>query len=96
MIDELPIKTDDFTLDELSRAIKSLKNNKVAGLDEIPAAEVRKIGCLDDQLLTVCNKTYNGDVPQHMVERRNSSISPKRRSELHQKLQRYKPDCSGS
>ena len=62
VIDELPIKTEDFTLDELSKAIKSLKNNKAAGLDEIPA-EVWKIGCLDDQLLTVCNKTYNSDAP---------------------------------
>ena len=37
-IDELPIK------DEVSRTIKSLKNNKAAGLDEIPT-EVWKIGC---------------------------------------------------
>ena len=58
----LPIKTDDFTMDELRQSIKSLKNNKASGLDEIPA-EVWKVGCFDDELLKICIKVYQGDFP---------------------------------
>lgn len=61
--DELPINTDDFTLDELRCCIKSLKNNKACGLDDIPA-EVWKAQILDQELLGFCNKTLNGDKPE--------------------------------
>ena len=62
VFDILPIETNDFTMDELQRSIKQLKNNKAAGLDEIPA-EVWKTGCLDQQLLDICNNTYHGAAP---------------------------------
>ena len=61
--DELPINTSDFTLEELQHTIKSLKNNKACGLDEIPA-EVWKAGILDQELLDFCNGTLNGDKPE--------------------------------
>ena len=63
LFDTLPINTGDFTLDELRSAIKSLQNNKATGLDGIPG-EVWKIGCLDQQLLLVCNKTFHGEAPE--------------------------------
>lgn len=62
IFDELPIKTDAFDMDDLEAAIRTLKNNKATGLDEIPA-EVWKIGCLNDILLQISNKTYNGSAP---------------------------------
>ena len=62
VFDELPIKTDDFSITEVNDAIKSMKYNKAVGLDEIPA-EVWKTGCLVDQLLIVSNKTYHGNAP---------------------------------
>lgn len=63
VFDTLPVETNDFTEDELVKAIHSLKNNKAAGLDGIPA-EVWKTSCLNKELLEVCNKTYHGDVPK--------------------------------
>ena len=32
----LPINTEDFTMEELNKCIKSFKNNKALGLDNIP------------------------------------------------------------
>ena len=58
--DVLPINTDDFTLEELKKCIRSFKNNKASGLDNIPI-EVWKTEALDNQLLEVCNRTLNGD-----------------------------------
>ena len=63
VFETLPIETNDFTEIELVKAIQSLKNNKAAGLDGIPA-EVWKTNCLNKELLEVCNKTYHGDVPK--------------------------------
>ena len=51
---------NDFTENELLKAIQSLKNNKAAGLDGIPA-EVWKTFCLNKELLQICNKTFHGD-----------------------------------
>ena len=63
VFDTLPIETGKFTLEELKSSIKDLKNNKASGLDEIPA-EVWKTGCFDQQLLEICNKTYQGEAPE--------------------------------
>ena len=62
IFDTLPIETGDFTMLELNTAIKPLQNNKASGLDGIPA-EVWKTKCLNEELLTICNKTYHGDAP---------------------------------
>ena len=61
--DELPINTENFTIDELQCCIKSLKNGKACGLDDIPA-EVWKSHILDKELLDFCNRTLNGDKPE--------------------------------
>ena len=61
--EELAIETGDFTMEELKESIKGLKNNKAAGLDEVPA-EVWKSGILDQELLEFCNRTLNGDKPK--------------------------------
>ena len=50
----LPIPTTDFTRDELETAIKSLPSGKACGLDRIPV-EVWKNGCLNEELLNICN-----------------------------------------
>ena len=42
----LPIETDDFTEDELVKAIQSLKNNKAAGLEGVLSA-VWKTSCFN-------------------------------------------------
>ena len=56
---ELNIKTEDFTMDELEVVIKKLTNNKACGLDDIPG-EVWKTGSFNDELLQFCNGVYNG------------------------------------
>ena len=58
----LPIETRDFTGDELQKSINALQNNKAPGLDGIPI-ETWKTGCLDEELLEICNKTFHGDFP---------------------------------
>ena len=63
MFETLSIEKNDFTEIELVKAIHSLKNNKAAGLDGIPA-EVWKTNCLNKEILEVCNKTYHSDVPK--------------------------------
>ena len=63
IFDLLPIDTNDFTMKELTDSIELCKNNKSPGLDEIPA-EVWKTNCLNDELLTICNKPFHGDAPQ--------------------------------
>ena len=60
---ELPITTDDFTLEVLRTCIRSLKNNKASGLADIPG-EVWKTGALNAELLDFCNTTLNGDKPK--------------------------------
>lgn len=59
---ELPICTDNFTMQELDNCLRQLSNNKAAGLDEIPG-EVWKIGALKEELLKVCNDAFSGDKP---------------------------------
>ena len=63
----LPINTKNISMDELIKCIKSFKNNKADGLDNIPI-EVWKSGALDQQLLDVCNRTFNGDRPNMWVK----------------------------
>ena len=58
----LPIETGDFTADELQKSINASQNNKAPELDGIPI-EMWKTGCLDEELLETCNKTFHGDVP---------------------------------
>ena len=62
VFDTLPIKTGEFTAIELQASIKSFQNNKATGLDSIPI-ETWKTGCMNEELLNVCNKAYLGDAP---------------------------------
>ena len=62
VFDTLPIKTGEFTEIELQASIKSFQNNKATRLDSIPI-ETWKTGCMNEELLNVCNKTYLGDAP---------------------------------
>ena len=59
----LEISTEDFTIGELQSCIKSLSNNKAAGLDQI-LPEVWKSGASTPALLEICNKAMNCDVPK--------------------------------
>ena len=63
----LPINTAEFTMEELKNCIKSFRNNKAAGLDNIPI-EVWKSNALNRQLLEVCNRTVNGDRSETWVK----------------------------
>ena len=54
---ELPIKTGYFTMEELENVLKSTKNSKAAGIDEIPP-EVWKTGEFNNTLLSFCNDVY--------------------------------------
>ena len=63
----LPINMDDITMEELVKSIKGFKNNKAKGLDNIPI-KVWKTGDLNQQLLDICNKTFNGDRPNVWVK----------------------------
>ena len=53
----LNIETGIFTKYELEKAIKSIKNGKACGLDEIPV-EIWKIPKFQDILLFSCNEVY--------------------------------------
>ena len=55
---ELPIKTGNFTMEELQKVLKALPNRKASGLDDIPG-EVWKTEGLNDILLDCCNRVYN-------------------------------------
>ena len=55
---ELHINTNNFSIVELNTCIKSLSNNKAAGLEEVPA-EVWKNSSLKEPLLAICNKVLN-------------------------------------
>ena len=65
--EDLPINTENIAMDELKECIKGFKNNKACGLDNIPI-EVWKSGALDEYLLDVCNRTFNGDRPEIWVK----------------------------
>ena len=58
----LPIETGDITADKLQKSINASQNNKVPGLDGMPI-ETWKSGCLEDEVLEICNKTFHGNVP---------------------------------
>ena len=55
---QLDIKLVPFTREELDSVLKKIKNQKAAGLDEIPP-EVWKTRQFDDILLRHCNAVYN-------------------------------------
>ena len=63
---DLIINDDDFTLDELLKAIKIMKPNKSPGIDYI-TTEALKYGGNDLQsaLLSICNSILNGQDPPH-------------------------------
>ena len=50
---QLDIKLEQFTQEELDSVLRKIKNRKAAGLDEIPL-EVWKTRVLDDILLRHC------------------------------------------
>ena len=79
VFDTLPIKTGEFTAIELQASIKSFQNNKATDFDNIPI-ETWKTGCMNEELLNVCNKKYLGDAPL-LVTRCNLACSKKRRLE---------------
>ena len=59
----LPIPVHEFTMEELTSAIRSTSSGKATGLDNIPA-EVWKSGTLLEHLLNVCTKVFNaGEAP---------------------------------
>ena len=55
---QLDIKLEPFTLEELDSVLRKNKNRKAAGLDEIPP-EVRKTTQFDGTLLRNCNAVYH-------------------------------------
>lgn len=65
VFDILSIETGVFTNLELQKAIKTTKNNTATGLDNIPG-EIRKLNCLNKQLLQICNKAYKDDIPHFL------------------------------
>ncbi|XP_035772278.1 uncharacterized protein LOC118456011 [Neolamprologus brichardi] len=64
--DELGVNTGRITIEEVKIAIKSLKNNKAAGLDEIPAELLKHGGqAMVEELTTLFNKCWqSGTVPE--------------------------------
>ena len=61
----LPIRTEAFSQDEISEAIKTLKNNKAPGTDAILTAELFKNGgdYLASVLRSICSEILNGSDP---------------------------------
>ena len=70
----LPIESGDFMADKLI----GLQNNKAPRLDGIPI-EMWKTGCLDEELLEICSKTFDGDVPGIWLRDGIQPFSKKRR-----------------
>ena len=58
--EELNIQKGAFTMEELSKALRNIKNGKSCGLDNIPA-EVWKLENFNDVLLQICNSVYDGN-----------------------------------
>ena len=63
---QLPINTDDFTEEEVRKAIKTLKNNKSPGFDGITAEMLKGGGdCIVSWMRCLCNQVWNsGTVPE--------------------------------
>ena len=59
--EELNIKKGPFTMEELLKAVKSIKYGKACGLDEIPV-EVWKLKEFHEILLECCNSVYQQEV----------------------------------
>ena len=55
----MDVKLGHFTPDELNVVLKKIKNNKAAGLDNIPP-EIWKTRAFDQILLQLCNDVYDG------------------------------------
>uniref|UniRef100_A0A3Q0SSH4 Reverse transcriptase domain-containing protein n=1 Tax=Amphilophus citrinellus TaxID=61819 RepID=A0A3Q0SSH4_AMPCI len=64
--DELGVNNGEITIEEVKIAIKSLKNNKAAGLDEIPAELLKHSGqAMEEELTILFNKCWqSGAVPE--------------------------------
>ena len=65
---ELKIKKGNFSLEELTQALKAIKNaGKACGLDEIPA-EIWKLPDFNQILLDLCNSVNNEDPIERWTE----------------------------
>ena len=73
-VDELNVWDGEISIDEVSKAVKSLKNNKAAGLDQIPAELLKKGG---SDLITSITKLVNKCWEEAYTPRdwRNGAIS---------------------
>ena len=60
--EELPIDTNNFTMEELVKTASKIATNKAFGPDNIPP-EVWKSGILLEPLLKICNHTFIKDKP---------------------------------
>ena len=65
--EELKVKKGTFSLEELQKAVKSMKNGKACGLDEIPT-EVWKLEEFHHILLDLCNGVYKQDAIDKWTE----------------------------
>ena len=59
LCDQLDIKLEPFTQEELDAVLRKINNSKAAGLNEI-SPEVWKTRKFDNILLRYCNTVYNG------------------------------------
>ena len=71
---ELNIKKGPFTMEELLKAVKSIKYGKACGLDEIPV-EVWKLKEFHEILLECCNSVYQQEVISRYRKRMYTSVS---------------------
>ena len=79
-------------MEELLKAVKSIKYGKTCGLDEIPV-EVWKLKEFHEILLECCNSVYQQEV---ISSWRKGCILPfpKRQPKYHQELPRNNPNCN--
>ena len=64
---KLNIKRGNYSLEELTQALKAIKNGKACGLDEIPA-EIRQLPDFNQILLDLCSSVYNEDPIERWTE----------------------------
>ena len=68
MLENLGIKTDEFTMEEYQEVKKKLKTGKMPGADEIPP-EVLKFCDFDEIILSFSNKLLiNNEKPQQWAD----------------------------